>query len=96
MFLSFAAFGAMPLLGYVVIPILFPDLEEHVLFEAACIVTGLVLFLLGSLKSIFATSSWFWSGIETLLLGGTCATVAFTIGHYVNGLVAGEDEIADI
>ena len=33
---------------------------------------------------------WFWSGIETLLLGGTCATVAFTIGYYVNGLLGDE------
>lgn len=54
MFLSFASFGAMPLLGYVVIPISFPDLEQDYLFKAACFVTGLVLFLLGSVKSNFA------------------------------------------
>lgn len=54
MFLSFAAFGAMPLLGYVVIPASFPDLDEGILFRAACIVTGIVLFLLGSIKSKFA------------------------------------------
>ena len=35
---------------------------------------------------------WFWSGFETLLLGGTCAVVAFTIGYYVNGLL-GDDAI---
>lgn len=33
---------------------------------------------------------WFSSGLETLLLGGACATVAFTVGHYVNDLL-GED-----
>jgi VIT1/CCC1 family predicted Fe2+/Mn2+ transporter len=54
MFLSFATFGAMPLLGYVIIPILFPDLGPEILFKAACIVTGLVLFFLGSVKSKFA------------------------------------------
>jgi hypothetical protein len=32
-----------------------------------------------------------YSGMETLLLGGTCATLAFTIGKYVNNLI-GEDE----
>ena len=53
MFLSFAGFGAMPLLGYVVIPATFPDLGEDSLFLAACIVTGLVLFFLGSVKSKF-------------------------------------------
>lgn len=39
-------------------------------------------------------SSWFSSGLETLLLGGTCATVAFTIGYYVNQLL-GEDDVDD-
>ena len=54
MFLSFATFGAMPLLGYVIIPISFSHLGEDALFKAACVVTGLVLFLLGSVKSKFA------------------------------------------
>lgn len=92
MFLSFATFGAMPLLGYVVIPATFPDLGEELLFKAACIVTGCVLFLLGSVKSKFAASHWFWSGLETLLLGGACATVAFTIGFYINNLLGDEVE----
>ena len=54
MFLSFATFGAMPLLGYVIIPVSFPDLGTETLFISACVVTGLVLFFLGSLKSKFA------------------------------------------
>mmetsp|Transcript_3984 Transcript_3984/g.6274 ORF Transcript_3984/g.6274 Transcript_3984/m.6274 type:complete len:309 (-) Transcript_3984:179-1105(-) len=91
MFCSFAFFGAMPLLGYVVIPISFPDLDTNFLFKAACVVTGLVLFFLGSIKSNFSRSNWFYSGLETLLLGGACATVAFTIGHYVNVLVGDDD-----
>jgi hypothetical protein len=35
----------------------------------------------------FRNANWFWSGIETLLLGGSCATVAFTVGHYVSDLL---------
>ena len=54
MFCAFAVFGSMPLLGYVIIPTIFPDLSSEKLFTAACVVTGLVLFLLGSLKSNFA------------------------------------------
>ena len=54
MFCSFAFFGAAPLLGYVIIPLLFPDLPPSVLFKAACAVTALVLFLLGSIKSNFS------------------------------------------
>lgn len=87
MFCSFAFFGTAPLLGYTIIPWLFPHLESFVLFRAACFMTGLVLFLLGSIKSNFSGTNWFWSGCETLILGGACATVAYTIGYLVNELL---------
>ena len=54
MFCSFAFSGSAPLLGYTVIPWLFPHLDERVLFTAACSVTALVLFFLGSIKSLFS------------------------------------------
>jgi DNA damage-binding protein 1 len=53
MFLSFATFGAFPILGYVIFPAFFPLANPDQLFRAACSVTGIVLFFLGSLKSIF-------------------------------------------
>jgi DNA damage-binding protein 1 len=53
MFCSFATFGAFPLLGYVIIPSLFPDLPVETLFLSACIITGIVLFLMGCVKSLF-------------------------------------------
>ena len=53
MFCAFAAFGSLPILGYVIIPALFPSLPDEMLFAAACAVTGVVLFLMGSVKSIF-------------------------------------------
>lgn len=92
MFLSFAFFGAMPLLGYVIIPSLFPDLDEGVLFTSACIITGAVLFFMGSVKSFFSKQHWIRCGMETLLLGGACATVAYTIGQVVEGIVNGHAE----
>jgi len=88
MFLSFATFGSLPILGYVLIPALYPSLGEDVLFLAACVVTGMVLFGLGCLKSVFSASKWLVCGLETLLLGGVCATVAFTVGQFVDGLIA--------
>lgn len=87
MFLSFAFFGALPLLGYVLIPTFFPNCSTDVLFASACIVTGLVLFLMGSVKSFFSKQHWLRAGMETLLLGGACATVAFTIGQIVHDIV---------
>lgn len=84
MFCSFAFFGSLPLLGYVLIPTYFPESDPGVLFTTACSVTGIVLFMMGSVKSIFSTSHWFYCGIETFLLGGACATVAYTIGGAVS------------
>lgn len=84
MFAAFAFFGALPLLGYVVIPSLFPDLSADFLFAAACVITGVVLFFMGSIKSFVSCQHWFRAGLETLFLGGACATVAFTIGQVVS------------
>lgn len=53
MFCSFAFFGSLPLLGYVLIPLTDPDMTSDGLFIAACIITGIVLFLMGSIKSLF-------------------------------------------
>ena len=53
MFCAFASFGALPILGYVIIPALFPNVGSDVLFTAACIITGLVLFGMGCVKSNF-------------------------------------------
>jgi VIT1/CCC1 family predicted Fe2+/Mn2+ transporter len=91
MFCSFAFFGALPLLGYVIIPATFSELDESYLFLSACFVTGFVLFLMGSVKSHFSSQGWFRSGMETLLLGGACATSAFTIGQVVSNFIGIED-----
>lgn len=88
MFCSFATFGTFPLLGYAIIPATFPSLGEEALFSCACIVTGIVLFCMGCVKSKFGPHHWAWCGMETLLLGGACAAVAYTIGQFVNGIIA--------
>lgn len=64
MFCSFASFGSLPLLGYVIIPALFPSLHEEILFTAACVVTALVLFGMGCVKSIFRCVSF---GLQLIL-----------------------------
>ncbi|CAM9432065.1 unnamed protein product [Ascophyllum nodosum] len=87
MFLSFAFFGAMPLLGYVIVPALKPDTSETMLFTVACVVTAATLFSMGAIKSQFGTRKWYTAGAEMLLLGGACAALAFEIGKAVDGLV---------
>jgi len=88
MFCSFAFFGSLPLLGYVLAPILFDINEEKDLFATACFVTGFVLFGMGCIKSNFSTTHWFLSGMETFLLGGACAVSAYMIGRFVDGIIS--------
>jgi DNA damage-binding protein 1 len=53
MFCSFAFFGSLPILGYAIFPSVFPNMSDESLFISACVVTGIVLFFLGSVKSTF-------------------------------------------
>jgi len=83
MFLSFAAFGMLPILGFSIVPVLMPGLEDHTLFAVACLITAFALLMLGAFKARFHDKAYLRSGLETLLLGGACASVAFLVGRAV-------------
>eukprot|EP00308_Calcidiscus_leptoporus_P001776 CAMPEP_0119379928 /NCGR_PEP_ID=MMETSP1334-20130426/54740_1 /TAXON_ID=127549 /ORGANISM="Calcidiscus leptoporus, Strain RCC1130" /LENGTH=298 /DNA_ID=CAMNT_0007399581 /DNA_START=27 /DNA_END=923 /DNA_ORIENTATION=+ len=83
MFLSFACFGMVPITGFVLVPAVLPSLDEHALFMIACVVTALALFGLGAFKANFHDKFYLRSGVETMVLGGACAAVAFFVGRAV-------------
>jgi len=83
MFVSFALFGMVPIMGFALVPMLDPSLDEHSLFVVACVVTALALFGLGAFKARFNEKFYIRSGLETLVLGGACASVAFIVGRLV-------------
>ena len=83
MFCSFAFFGMLPILGFAIVPMLDPNLSEHDLFMVACVITGLALFGLGAFKARFNEKFYLRSGLETVVLGGVCAMVAFVVGRLV-------------
>ncbi len=76
-FLSFAVFGFVPLVVFVVIH--FTGIQINA-FLWACVLTGATLFSLGALKSRFVSRAWWKSGLEILLLGGVAALAAYGIG----------------
>jgi VIT1/CCC1 family predicted Fe2+/Mn2+ transporter len=80
-FCSFVFFGIFPLLTYVIFPSFVKD--ELTLFIIACVLTGIMLFILGALKSNFTTSPWWKSGTEMFLFGGLTAAVAYILGWTV-------------
>ena len=50
MFISFTFFGMMPVMGFVIIPCIFPQFDDHELFLCACVITALALLALGAFK----------------------------------------------
>lgn len=79
-FVSFSICGLVPLVPYLGLA------NSGNSFLYASVFTGLTFFLIGSFKSIWSTSSWFRSGLETLVVGGLAAAAAFGVGVLLRGL----------
>ena len=71
-FFSFLVAGLVPLLPFVL------GLENA--FSLSAWMTGVVFFAIGTLKSRWSLKSWWRSGGETLLIGGTAALIAYGVG----------------
>ncbi len=84
-FFSFAIFGFVPLLAYIVAG-LAPIIQQHS-FLTASILTGLTLFVLGALKTGLTGRRWFRSGLEMLVVGGAAAAAAYVIGYLLARIV---------
>jgi len=76
---TFAAFlvaGVVPLLPFAF------GLESA--FQLASILTALVFFGIGALKSRWSLVPWWRSGFETLAIGGVAALIAYGVGSLFN------------
>ena len=82
---SFIFFGAIPVLIYVISKFI-PFFAAHT-FALACVLTGITLFILGTLKVYFTRQPWYRAGLEMLLLGGFAAAAAYFVGVLLGGLV---------
>lgn len=83
-FISFNFFGLIPLLAYI--------LAESALgskngFLISCVVTGFALALLGLTKAKVAKISKRKAVIQTVIIGGIAACVAFFVGEFLGNLV---------
>jgi len=83
-FLSFAVFGFVPLLAYVIVHLL-PQLPIN-RFAMASVSTAATLFVLGAAKTRVTGRHWARSGGEMLLVGGIAAAAAYVIGVVLGGL----------
>lgn len=85
-FIAFVLVGFVPLVAYLVKPLL--DLSESYTFIATCVATLTALFIVGAVKSKFSVRNWIVSGLETALIGGLAATIAYFIGLLLKTLVS--------
>jgi len=79
-FFAFLICGLVPLLPYLFV-------SEHSLTLSA-IMTGIVFFAIGSIKSKWSTSSWWHSGFTTLVVGAIAASLAYFTGVLIKHLLA--------
>jgi vacuolar iron transporter family protein len=86
-FIAFVAVGCVPLLAFI-LQFINPHAMTHP-FQWSFFLTAVVFFGIGAVKSRFVEQSWLWSGLETLLVGGSAAVLAYAIGILLGGLVGG-------
>ncbi|MEP2772283.1 MAG: VIT1/CCC1 transporter family protein [Fulvivirga sp.] len=77
-FLSFNIIGIIPLLSYIMAAFL--DLNQDHLFLISCIATAGAMFIIGFMKSKVTEKPWVKGVVETLLLGGLAAFLAYFVG----------------
>jgi len=81
---AFTTFNAFAICGLVpLLPFLF-GLSQA--FLISIILTALVFFVIGSIKSRWSTVSWWRSGLSTLLVGGVAAGLAYAVGVFLKSL----------
>jgi len=79
-FFSFAAGGLVPLLPYLF------DLQRHPLL-VAIVLTGIALFAVGSVLSLFTGRNAMWGGFRMLGIGGAAGLVTYLLGNWMGGLL---------
>lgn len=83
-FLAFVAFGSIPLIAFFY-QFLFNEGDFNAFF-VSCVMTGFAFFMVGALKSRYIEQRWWVAGLETLIMGGIAAAMAYMIGGFLRGL----------
>jgi VIT1/CCC1 family predicted Fe2+/Mn2+ transporter len=82
-FAAFIGFGAVPL-----VPFLVAALPADRLFAISAVASGAAFLALGVWKGVMLQRSPLRSGLQTLVIGGAAAALAYSTGALLHGLVA--------
>ena len=86
-FVAFIVVGFIPLFSFVW-QLVTQYSVEHAYAISTCL-TAVAFFGVGAAKSLFVEQKWYKSGLETLLIGGTAAALAYGIGAALQSAVPG-------
>lgn len=84
-FVAFLLVGAVPL-----VPFLWAWMTGSLAdasYRLSTVMTAIAFFCVGAVKSRFVEQRWYWSGLETLLVGGAAAALAYVFGALLKGIV---------
>ncbi len=84
-FVAFLVVGLLPLLAF--IGGMFNPINSSWLFAISSLMTGIAFFLVGAAKSFFVDQKWYWSGLETLTIGGVAAGLAYIVGLMLKDVI---------
>jgi VIT1/CCC1 family predicted Fe2+/Mn2+ transporter len=84
-FVAFAVEGLVPLVPFVVDAL--PGVRVPSAFAWSGIMTAVAFVAVGLAKGIAVEQRWWRSSLETLLLGGTAAALAYAVGVAIGSLV---------
>ncbi len=85
-FVAFMLAGALPLATFLLNWFIPGLIEEPFLWSS--LITGLAFFLIGICKARYVDQAWHWSGLETLVVGGIAAMMAYGVGLLLSGVLA--------
>lgn len=81
-FISFVVIGAIPLISYFFAG---ENPQSTILFIYSCVLTGVSLAIIGVLKSRVTEQNMFRGILETVVLGGVAALLAYYVGDVLEG-----------
>lgn len=82
--MAFTTFGAFIAVGLVpLLPFFMPGLGPEETFAASCVMTAIAFLGVGAIKGYWLGTRWWRSGLETLLVGGIAAVLAYVVGAWL-------------
>ena len=83
-FISFLLVGSIPLMPYFLS--FSSEATKQIVYPLSVIMTFIAFFFIGSAKVYVTKKNWLISGLETLLIGGAAAIIAYAVGYFLRGL----------